>query len=99
MADGSDRYCDRYGDRSPVMRSVPGAVATGSQRAPRSESGGRDPVATAPGTDLLPSLVERMIHPLTQVVLTTQAHLSPTRRLAETIASFQSSIGVFLTLR
>src|SRR5882724_8673323 len=35
------------------MRSVPGAVATGSQPNKRSRSDSRDPVATAPGTDCI----------------------------------------------
>ena len=34
-----------------VRESVPGAVATGSQHRTRSRSRGRNPVATAPGTD------------------------------------------------
>src|SRR5712671_995261 len=36
------------------MRSVPGAVATGYQHSTRSRLRARDPVATAPGTDLFP---------------------------------------------
>src|SRR2546429_9411281 len=39
--------------RSHVMESVPGAVATGSQLIARSTLPGCDPVATAPGTDLI----------------------------------------------
>ncbi|MDX6305495.1 MAG: hypothetical protein QOI77_2464, partial [Blastocatellia bacterium] len=35
------------------MESVPGAVATGSQLAHDPGSRSRDPVATAPGTDLI----------------------------------------------
>src|SRR5882724_4601378 len=35
-----------------LMRSVPGAVATGSQRSRRGESARIDPVAIASGTDL-----------------------------------------------
>src|SRR5207247_2819824 len=35
------------------MRSVPGAIATGSMHPTRSRFRGRDPVATAPGTDLI----------------------------------------------
>src|SRR5260221_12477914 len=35
------------------MRSVPGAVATGSQHGKRLEIESTDPVATAPGTDLI----------------------------------------------
>jgi hypothetical protein len=39
-----------------VMRSVPGAVATGSQGCEVRDSQDDDPVAIAPGTDLMLSL-------------------------------------------
>src|SRR5882672_10479431 len=41
------------------MSSVPGAVATGSQHGKRLEIESTDPVATAPGTDLI-SLYQRI---------------------------------------
>src|SRR6266478_2467603 len=43
---------DIMGSTCDVVWSVPGAVATGSQHSKRTWSRGRDPVATAPGTDL-----------------------------------------------
>jgi hypothetical protein len=38
------------------MMSVPGAVATASQQSAPLEIAGSDPVATAPGTDIIASI-------------------------------------------
>src|SRR5258706_1549442 len=48
----ANRSCHRE-ILSTIVRSVPGAVATGSQHCTRPRSHGQNPVATAPGTDLI----------------------------------------------
>jgi hypothetical protein len=60
--EGSVLFCGR--ESADGMESVPGAVATGSQLTHDPGSRSRDPVATAPGTDLILKLRHHSIEKL-----------------------------------